>query len=49
MLFRSADRSRLSSYALADDMEDLIKVMDSDELSEFQYIIEDEKWIVALA
>ena len=44
-----ADRSRLSSYALADDMEDLIKVMDSDELSEFQYIIEDEKWIVALA
>lgn len=44
-----ADRSRLSSYALADDMEDLMKVMDSDELTEFQYIIEDGEWIAVLA
>lgn len=43
-----AHRDRLSSYALADDMEDLIKVMDSYELTEFQYIIEDGKWNVTL-
>lgn len=42
------DRSRFSSYALAEDMEDLIKVMDSDELTEFQYIIEDGEWITVL-
>ena len=42
------DRDSFSSYSMAADMEDLIKVMDSEELTEFQYIIEDGKWIEVL-
>lgn len=41
-------RDSLSSCPLAEDMEDLIRVMDSDRLTEFQYIIDGTEWIVSL-
>ncbi|ADU23554.1 8-oxo-dGTP diphosphatase [Ruminococcus albus] len=36
--------SRLSEINTVDDFEELLKVMNSDKLSEFRYIIEDGEW-----
>ena len=39
-------RRELSSLPLVADLEKLIDVMEQDDLAEFQYIIQDEKWNV---
>lgn len=41
-------RDRLSDYPCVDDLEELLRVMERPELSEFQYTVEDEKWNVLL-
>lgn len=38
----------LSSIHLVNDFDDLLKVMSDDNLTEFQYVIEDNKWKVIL-
>lgn len=40
------DEKELSQVNLVEDFGDLIEVMLNDELTEFQYVIEDGKWIV---
>ena len=40
--------SELSNIKTVDDLEDLLKVMNSDTLNEFQYIISDDKWKVVM-
>ena len=40
--------SELSNLKTVDDLEDLLKVMNSDTLNEFQYIINDDKWKVVM-
>jgi 8-oxo-dGTP diphosphatase len=40
--------SELSNLKTVDDLEDLLKVMNSDTLNEFQYIISDDKWKVVM-
>ena len=39
-------KSELKNVKLVDDFDDLIEVMHSDSLTEFQYVVENEKWIV---
>ena len=39
-------KSELKNVKLVDDFDDLIEVMRSDSLTEFQYVVENEKWIV---
>ena len=39
-------KSELKNVKLVDDFDDLIEVMRSDRLTEFQYVVENEKWIV---
>ena len=41
-------RKDLENVNTVNDLTELFQVMDSDELSEFQYVIEDGKWIVVL-
>lgn len=41
-------RDRLEEYPVVDDLEQLLQVMERDELSEFQYILEEDKWLVNL-
>ena len=40
--------SELSNLKTVGDLEDLLKVMNSDTLNEFQYIISDDKWKVVM-
>lgn len=40
------DHSELSSINTVDDFEDLLDVMQKESLSEFQYVIEGEQWIL---
>ena len=40
--------SELSNLKTVDDLADLLKVMNSDTLNEFQYIISDDKWKVVM-
>ena len=37
-------KSELKNVKLVDDFDDLIEVMHSDSLTEFQYVVENEKW-----
>lgn len=39
-------KSELKNVKLVDDFDDLIEVVHSDSLTEFQYVVENEKWIV---
>ena len=41
-------RSDLDKVNTVSDLEELFQVMESDDLSEFQYVIEDGKWMVVL-
>ena len=41
-------RKNLENVNTVNDLPELFQVMDSDDLSEFQYVIEDGKWIVVL-
>lgn len=45
---RWINRCDLDKYHLVEDFMDLLKVMDQDDLCEFQYIIEDNNWNVEL-
>ena len=38
------DRNDLSDYDLAEDFDDMLKIFESDSLSEFYYIKEKDKW-----
>lgn len=42
------DRQDLSKYNLVNDFFDLLKVFDDNNLSEFQYVIDGDQWIVDL-
>lgn len=42
------NRNDLMSYPIVDDLEDLLSVMESNDLTEFQYIIEDDDWKIRL-
>lgn len=39
-------RSELGQYRTVSDLEELLRVMERDDLSEFQYIVEGDEWIV---
>ena len=41
-------RSELKKYPLVDDFEDMVRVFESDDLSEFQYYIEADQWKLKL-
>ena len=41
-------RENLSGIETVDDFADLLSVMDTPELTEFQYIIEKDTWIVSI-
>ena len=41
-------RSKLCSYRMVDDFEDMVKVFESDTLSEFYYYTENEDWKLKL-
>ena len=40
--------SELSKLNTVDDLEELLKVMNSKKLSEFQYVVKDDIWNVVL-
>jgi 8-oxo-dGTP diphosphatase len=42
------DREELVKYNLAKDFLELLKVFDNNNLSEFQYVINGEQWLVEL-
>ncbi len=42
------DRDRLSELALVDDFQELLEVMEQDDMTEFQYVIENGEWIAVL-
>ena len=42
------DYKDVSEIKTVDDFEDLLKVMNSNELSEFQYVVKDDIWNVVL-
>lgn len=41
-------RDRLGAYETVEDLAQLLQVMESEELTEFQYVIEDGQWKVVL-
>lgn len=41
-------RKNLNQYPLANDFEDMVKVFESDDLSEFYYIKENDEWQIKL-
>ena len=41
-------RNDLKKVNAVDDLEELLNVMDSDELTEFQYIVNDDNWTVSI-
>lgn len=42
------ERKQLSSYPLVEDFDELLQVIESEELTEFQYTIEDDDWKITL-
>lgn len=42
------EKDKLKEYNVVDDFEELLKVMLEDNLNEFQYIVDQEKWIPIL-
>lgn len=42
------DRAQLETLPLVEDFDELLKVMDSDELTEFQYITHNDEWKIRL-
>ena len=40
--------SQLSKVHTVDDFDDLLKVINTPELTEFQYIVEGDKWRISL-
>ena len=41
-------RDAISSYPVVNDLEELLQVMEHDDLTEFQYIVENEEWKISL-
>lgn len=41
-------REELSAYPTVDDLEELLKVMEDDALTEFQYVVRDGEWMMRL-
>lgn len=39
---------RLPTLNTVDDLDDLLKVMNTQELSEFQYVVNDDEWIISM-
>lgn len=42
------DREHLDEYTTVDDFMELLQVMESDDLTEFMYVVENEEWKVIL-
>ncbi len=42
------ERSNLEALNTVDDLEELLRVMESDDLSEFQYTVREDQWLVDL-
>ncbi|MBQ9986911.1 MAG: 8-oxo-dGTP diphosphatase [Erysipelotrichales bacterium] len=42
------DREHLDEYTTVDDFMELLQVMESDDLTEFMYVVENEEWKVVL-
>lgn len=42
------ERGAVGSFPTVDDLEALLQVMESDSLTEFQYIVRDDQWLVNL-
>ncbi|MCR5831460.1 MAG: hypothetical protein K6G67_04875 [Lachnospiraceae bacterium] len=42
------DRCKLSEINTVDDLEDLLKVIEDPELTEFQYIVDGDNWSVSI-
>ena len=42
------DRQRLSEIKTVEDFQDLLKVIDDPELTEFQYLVDGDKWTVSM-
>ena len=42
------ERHELASLKLADDFTDLLKVFDDNHLQEFQYIIQNNEWLIKI-
>ena len=42
------DRAELASISAVDDLQELLKVFDDPELTEFQYIVEGDEWLINL-
>ena len=42
------DRQRLSEIRTVEDFKDLLKVIDDPELTEFQYLVDGDKWTVSM-
>lgn len=41
-------RKNLKEYSTVNDLEELLNVMERDDLTEFQYILEEKEWIVKI-
>ena len=41
-------RDRLDDYNLVDDFMELLRVFDSPDLTEFQYVVHGDTWIVSI-
>lgn len=42
------DRAELANISAVDDLQELLKVFDDPELTEFQYIVEGDEWLINL-
>ena len=42
------DRAELADIAAVDDLAELLKVFDDPELTEFQYVVEGDEWLITL-
>lgn len=42
-------RDALASVPIVNDLEELLQVMERDDLTEFQYVVEDGEWQIRLS
>ena len=42
------DRCKLSEVNAVDDLEELLNVIEDSELTEFQYIVDGDNWLVSI-
>ncbi|WP_242831146.1 hypothetical protein [Butyrivibrio fibrisolvens] len=42
------EKSKLSEFETVDDLDELLEVMNNPELTEFQYLVEGDNWMVSV-